>query len=52
LEALRAHSGSLVMHAGLVFAVCDRFAGPLAEQARDIRQRLAFDVGLIPPLVL
>jgi len=52
LEALRRHDGSLVPFADVVFAVCHEFMGPLATGARDLREGLAYDVTLIPPLLL
>jgi hypothetical protein len=52
LEALRSHGGSLVPFADLVFAVCEAFAGPLAGGTRDMREGLAHDITLVPPLLL
>jgi hypothetical protein len=52
LEALRRHRGSLVPMAMVVFAVCDLFAGPLAGGTRDIREAHAYDITLVPPLLL
>jgi hypothetical protein len=52
LEALHSHDGSPVPLAGLVFAVCEAFAGPLAGWTRDLREGSANDIPLVPSLLL
>jgi hypothetical protein len=52
LHPLEAYTGSLVPLASVVFAVCDVFAGPLADSSRDISTSIAGDARQIAPLLL
>jgi hypothetical protein len=52
LDTLVSYGGSLMPFADLVFEVCEAFAGPLAGEARDLREGLAYDITLVPPMLL
>jgi HEAT repeat protein len=46
------HAGPLAAHAPVILDAADRFAGPLAEAARDMSQGLSADVGDLASLLL
>lgn len=52
LHAIEKYTGSLVPLASVVFAICDVFAGPLADSSRDISTSVAGDARQIAPLLL
>jgi hypothetical protein len=52
LWALKEQLSSVAVHADVVLAVCDAFAGDLARDARDVETAIAGDVEVVSELLL